>query len=552
MTKLSNKIIIISILLIFLLTSVCYAADNSEYVRVRIRYPRTHNEQATLKGYDDITAYEINNDNIVELFSFENNYISAHLDDDSCYHIQLNDIYNSYEEALSYSEEFESVFGNIFYPYYDEDGFRVYAGFFSSKNDAKSLLNELNDNGYSSETVNTKYKSIIVYDNKDNMILMYDNNTNLYFSSYYDKESIDMIMIDNRPYRGYMGFKIIEDSKLISINFVELENYLYGVVPNEIVSTWGKESIKAQAVAARTYAIYNKKPYALYDMDDNQNSQVYRGYNSEKVSTDEAVDETRGEMIYYDDKLIQAFYHSTSGGSTENTENVWTISLPYSVGVPDEYSNRSGSPYTQWQKSYTKDEIIKKLRDDGNNVKELYSVEITKVSENNRVMECIFSTDIGEISYKKENARLLLGLMSSWFEIINGNVFYFTNEYTFLNEYKPAPSRGGGILDSIVDSDDEIEAIESFNSVSSGSVVGKNVISSNGTSKINKDTLSVISSKGVSTLKTDTSSYNFEGRGWGHGIGMSQYGAKQMAEEGFSYKEILKHYYTGVSIRWQK
>ena len=142
--------------------------------------------------------------------------------------------------------------------------------------------------------------------------------------------------------------------------------------------------------------------------------------------------------------------------------------------------------------------------------------------------------------------------MSSWFEIVNGNVYYFTNEYTYLNENRTIPSRGGGssgILDNIVDAEEVEEEIEDFKSLSSGGIIGKSVISSNGTSKITKDTLSVISSKGITTLKTDSSSYNFEGRGWGHGIGMSQYGAKQMAEEGFSYDEILKHYFTGVTIR---
>ncbi|WP_313340810.1 SpoIID/LytB domain-containing protein [Sedimentibacter sp.] len=548
MAKLRNRIIVFSILIIFLFTAVCYAATGTEYVKVRIRFPRVYNEQAYLKGYEDITVYEIN-ENPNEIFNLDSNHISVHLDSNKSYHIELDDTYDSYEEALSYAKEFENNFGDDFYPYFDSDGFKIYAGFYSSKNDAKSLLNKLSNNGYDGEAVNTEFRSIVVYNEKNKPVLMYDNNSNLYFTSYYDKESIDMIMIENRPYRGYMGFKIIEDSKLISINYVDLESYLYGVVPNEISASWGMESLKAQAVAARTYAIYNKNPRALYDMDDNQNSQVYRGYNSEKESTDKAVDETRGEAIYYDDKLIQAFYHSTSGGSTESTENVWFENLPYAVGVDDAYSDRSGSPYNEWQKSYSKEEIIKKLRDDGNNVRELYSVEITKVTENNRVVECIFSTDIGEISYKKENARLLLGLMSSWFDIINGNVYYFTNEFTYLNENKTVPSRGGGILDNIVDAEDEEEANESFKSLNSGGIIGKNVISSDGTSKITKDTLSVISSNGISTLKTDSSSYNFEGRGWGHGIGMSQYGAKQMAEEGFSYEEILKHYFTGVTIR---
>jgi stage II sporulation protein D len=114
------------------------------------------------------------------------------------------------------------------------------------------------------------------------------------------------------------------------------------------------------------------------------------GYDYEKSSTNRAVDETRGQMIYYDGKLIEAFYHSTSGGSTENSENVWYEAVPYLRGVPDEFSDNSGSPHTTWQVTYYKEDIIRQLNLDDHDVNELYGIEIKKVSENNRVIECIF------------------------------------------------------------------------------------------------------------------------------------------------------------------
>lgn len=568
MRKLIHKITAITALALLFSIATCYGASKEEYVRVRIRSPRQYNEQASLKGYGDVTVYSLNS-NPEEMFNLNDSDFSVLLDSyfDSNFnfvqdksiaaygpnHVAIDRVFSSYDEAFKSAEELEGSFNADFYPQLNSEGYKVYGGYYVTLNEAQQLLDKLSNAGYGGTTVSSNMGNVIVY-NGNNAVFMYDNVLNIFFSSFSNDESSDMIKIDNRPFRGMIGFKIIENSKLISINYVDLESYLYGVVPNEISASWGMESLKAQAVAARTYAVSCLNPYASYgyDLDDNQNSQVYRGYISEKESTNKAVDETRGEMIYYNDKLIQAFYHSTSGGSTENSENVWTAKLPYAVGVEDEFSNRSGSPYNEWEKTYQKKEIIKKLVDDGHDVKELYSIEITKVSENNRVMECIFLTDIGEIVYKKENARLLLGLMSSWFTVENGSVFYFTNEFTFDNksdsEETTAPSRGG-IIDSITNDDKENLENNIENKLSSGSVTGKYVITGSGTKKINLEKIAVISSKGVSVLETSTSDYYFEGRGWGHGIGMSQYGAKQMAAEGYTYDEILKHYYTGVTIK---
>ena len=177
----------------------------------------------------------------------------------------------------------------------------------------------------------------------------------------------------------------------------------------------------------------------------------------------------------------------------------------------------------------------------------MHGIQIKRVSENNRVIECIFLTDAGEISYKKENARLLLGLKSSWFSIVNGNSFYFITEYFPLIENQEAeipPSRG--VLDLITEEETEETRIDI--EFETGSIAGKHEITSNVIKKKNREKLSFISSKGVTTVDTNTEQYNFEGRGWGHSIGMSQYGAKQMAEEGFTYEEIFKHYYSGVTF----
>ena len=554
------KLFIITALLTFLFSTTAFSKTQDDiYVRVRIRYPRLFNEQVSFEGYDEIILY----DDEDELFSLDNaltlridSYYTGnyYLSDESQgihgpYHTVLPDeIYSSYEEAYMKAEELTEEFDSEFYPYLIEGGYIIAGGNFADKSSSQELAEELSDEGYNAESINGNLKNIIAYNKKNKPVFMYEKDMPVYFSSYNADEEYEMIKVDNRAYRGRIALNIIDDVRLLTINHVELENYLYGVVPNEIPSSWGIESLKAQALAARTYALYNIKPRQIYDMEDNQNSQVYMGYDYEKTSTNRAVDETEGQMIYYEGELIQAFYHSTSGGSTENSENVWYEELPYLRSVNDEFSNDSGSPHTTWQTTYYKEDIIRNLNLDENDVDELYGIQIKKVSENNRVVECIFLTDAGEISYKKENARLLLGLKSSWFSIVNGNSFYFATEYfPIIENQKDETPPSRGVLDLITEEETEepISEIE----FEMGSIAGNYAMTSNGIKKINREKLSFISSNGVATVDANSEQYNFEGRGWGHGIGMSQYGAKQMAEEGYTYDEILQYYYTGVTIK---
>ena len=557
------KLFTITIMLTFLFPATAYGKKQDDiYVRVRIRYPRLFNEQTSFEGYDGITLYDEEN----EMFSLDDNlnlridtyYTANYYITDSSqgihgpYHAVLRDeIYPSYKEAYVKAEELKEEFYSEFYPYLIEKGYTVCGGNFTDKRSSEKLADELIDEGYTAESINGNKENIVAY-NKNKPVFMYKKDMPVYFSSYNENEDYEMLKVDNRAYRGKITLKIAEDFKLLTINHVELENYLYGVVPNEISASWGMEALKAQALAARTYAVYSIKPRQDYDMEDNQNSQVYMGYDYEKESTNRAVNETKGEMIYYDNELIQAFYHSTSGGLTEDSENVWYENLPYLRGVNDEFSDNSDSPHTTWQTTYYKEDIIRILNLDGNDVDELYGIQIKKVSENNRVLECIFLTDAGEVSYKKENARILLGLKSSWFSIENGNSFYFITEYFPAIESweTEIPSRGG-IIDLITEEEIEETEEETGNEMKPemGSIIGKYAITDDGTQKISREKLSFISSKGVSVVDTDSKQYNFEGRGWGHGIGMSQYGAKQMAEEGYTYDEILQHYYTGVTIK---
>ena len=150
-----------------------------------------------------------------------------------------------------------------------------------------------------------------------------------------------------RRYRGTIQVDKV-GQRLRAVNVVGLEQYLYGVVPAEVPDDWGPEVLKAQSVAARSYALATRKIGGAFDLFPDVRSQVYRGVDEEEESTNAAVDETAGEVLMYGARLVIAYFHSTSGGRTASVEDVWVGSkrTPYLTGVADPYD--SISPHHTW------------------------------------------------------------------------------------------------------------------------------------------------------------------------------------------------------------
>jgi len=139
----------------------------------------------------------------------------------------------------------------------------------------------------------------------------------------------------SRWYRGNLVVNA-KDGKVTVINDIDMENYLLGVVPSEMPSKWNIEAHKAQAIAARSYAIANmgKRKSAGYDLKDTPEDQAYGGASAEYPRTTRAVQETKGIVITYNKKIIPAYYHASSGGHTVNSGDVWNSDLPYLRAVP--------------------------------------------------------------------------------------------------------------------------------------------------------------------------------------------------------------------------
>lgn len=357
--------------------------------------------------------------------------------------------------------------------------------------------------------------------------------------------SAPLFSFGGRRYRGDLKVEKRAEPVLVAVNLVELEEYLYGVVGEEMGYSAPPEALKAQAVASRTYALARRASQAAsaYDVTTGQDTQVYVGFEAETKPGFErvksAVDATRGLVMYYQGRLIEAYFHSNAGGHTENSENVWQVAQPYLRGVPspwDEYAWRisqdpQGWPaYTyQWTKTLTREELMKRVADwnaarTGKPEQQINVGEIIDLvpwrlgasgtpTVSGRITKLIIRGRNAQVELRGEQARSLLGLRSTLFEMsFDSQAFVLTGRGTLA----------------------ESRVTEGWLAASRDGAAPAN---GNGT------TYWVLGAGGVRRLPKVFTMVEFRGKGYGHGVGMSQWGARGMAAQGASFRDILEHYY---------
>jgi len=249
---------------------------------------------------------------------------------------------------------------------------------------------------------------------------------------------------------------------LYLINELPIEDYVKDVVVAEVGSNWEMEALKAQAVISRTYAVYQKRMNgdSIYHIASSVLHQVYKGNNPD-VRVAYAVAETSSEILTFDNKPIEAFYHSTCGGKTENPEDVFGKSYPYLKSLE---SSCEISPYSAWEKRIELAEIEKAL-----NLSGIKEISIKTYTSTNRVKQLNIVNNSGMTTINATDLRKALG----WSRLPSTNF----------------------------------------------------------------------------SVTRDGDSMIFEGKGYGHGVGLCQWGALQMAREGKNYKEILSFFYPGTIIQ---
>ena len=260
-----------------------------------------------------------------------------------------------------------------------------------------------------------------------------------------------------------------KNAVLYAINRLNIEDYLYGVVHHEVAPWWPMEALKAQAIAARTYALYQmevSKPIE-FDLKSSTSSQVYGGSTTEKFRTKRAVDLTAGEVLVYQGKIFPAYFHATCAGVTAGAQELWKIDLPPLTGGAHCKFCRL-SPHFYWQARVPVSEIEEKMAKYGHPVGRILKIEEISKTPSGRVGSIRITGTAGDFVMAAKDFRIWIG-------------------------------------------GDKI-----------------------------RSTLFTIS------IKDDVA--GFDGRGWGHGVGMCQWGALGQAILGHDHESILKFYYPGAEI----
>jgi stage II sporulation protein D len=355
------------------------------------------------------------------------------------------------------------------------------------------------------------------------------------------------ITIGERAYRGGAMLKRTSVSDMTVINLVRMEPYLVSVLGMEIDPKWNLEAVKAQAVASKGFALTNINKYKKYGfhLDTTTNSQVYRGVAAEQERSWQAVRETMGVVALYDGKPAATYFFSSSGGRTEDAAVVWGgDSIPYLKGVEDPYEQDANGCYHTWQLAFTATEAKQKLSSSGIDVGEVTGIAVTERTANGRAGKVLVTGTLGETSLSGTSARAVFSLKSTNFSIYNQD--------GESGVPKPDQKPDSGTVSVLTANGMETIALDGANALT------KNIMGTVGKQAevITKDGIETLvpSAQGTGNLQEGgnppsfTGDFLFDGGGYGHGVGMSQWGAKFMADAGFTYKQILQHYMPGIEF----
>ena len=363
------------------------------------------------------------------------------------YHIRLSGTFASFDEAKRAADAAGG------FPAYLNGKYAALTGSFSSREAAQSSIGQ---RGIAGEVFVGSNRSVsVLRANTDQVLFLFDCGSSYSLTLSPVSGEKGVTQCGDHTYYGDFQFSRLTGENLTVVNYIDLEDYTKGVLPNEMASDWPLEALKAQAVVARTYAVANLNKYRSYgfDLSNDTSSQVYRGLRSASEKTNRAVDETAGQFVRYQGQICTVYYFAADGGATEDSENVWTeTAVPYLRGVKDPYEADINFYCKSWMYTVPKAQLDK------------LHVEYTPIG------------NVQSIS-------------------VNGNTYVKDNVRTFLKN------------------------------------IGASYTSRHFTVTENGD------------------NYVIQGGGYGHNLGMSQWGAYSMAEKhAMTYDQIISFYFTGAYV----
>lgn len=331
-----------------------------------------------------------------------------------------------------------------------------------------------------------------------------------------------LLVFNGKAFRGTLDLTLDDDGDMIVVNTVRTADYLASVVGAEVPTTWAPQALAAQAIAARTYLATHLRRHRNYDLEGDVRDQAYSGFGTETDSTVRAVERTAGIIATYRGAAIEALYSANAGGVTEDSENVFTNALPYlrSVSSPTDQaaSNSSwGRTSWEWTREITAPQLGDHLRVRGVEVGTPQRIELTQLSASGRVLRARVVGTRGGREIFKDSSRYYFGLRSSLFTV----------------DLKP-----GGDVERVDYKDtDRLNTLEALGAQRTATLIRA--------SRSDGEHWSYTLSGYSYELPAR---FVFSGRGFGHGVGMSQWGMQGMAEQGATAEQILKHYYRGIAL----
>lgn len=338
------------------------------------------------------------------------------------------------------------------------------------------------------------------------------------------------LKINGEEYRGGLDFKEVGGSNVIT-NVVFLNNYLYGVISREMSPSWHTEALKAQAVCARNYAIQNIGKHNEYGFDlcNTTCCQTYSGTRFETENSYLPVDETSNQVLSYGGELAELYYFASGGKRTENVKNVWGYEVPYLVSVDNSYEDTENITNGIWTGTLGCDEASTIMRNKGYDVGEVTDIKAIEYSENGRVTKLEVTGTNGSKVFEREACRTIFNTVTKSQEFtVKGNGEAGENVPSIM------------VSDGIDVAEKKVNEIIMLTSEGRARLESKKLFVTNGVYQQIYET--------TSSAEAENTGFVFNGTGWGHGVGMSQYGAKGMAEAGYGYVDILLHYFPGTNL----
>lgn len=543
--KLLSFFIIVTMIMINMTTFNSYAQSqdyDSDYIKVGLKQSLNSKSSVGLEGSGFSVGVE--NVEVNKLFDINNQTIVVKPSNFS-YHVEISQNFSSYREALEKSQSLNTLGVNSYVVY--QGGLKVYVGEFGSESSANSFLSSNTVLGSESTVILRNEPLVSVESTNGQKIISFDKNQKIYI-----KSLSDITNVEKKGYRGFISF-VNSGGKITTINYVKLGDYLKGVVPNEMPALWNIEALKAQAVAARNYTLrnLNKHKSEGYNVCDTTHCQAYGGYDKEHPNSTRAVEETTNKILKHNGTMVETVYSACNGGYIASNEDVWSGSpIAYLREKADPYS--VDTPHSNWTYEISKVEASNKLKSAGYDVGQIISIETKTSALGIRVIELKVTGTSGTKIIPKNKVQNIFGTLKS-------TNYKIGNSSQIQTPTPTNPDKNN--FDTYVISGNDVKKKISLNS--------KNVITAEGVKELNSNLEKVVISNGTKTIVKTNGETNtqvppvveapsestvigdkivIKGSGFGHGVGMSQNGANNMAKAGFNYKEILEFYYTGAIV----